>query len=143
MPATAIRRPGKISTHSRCRCLLVVNKLMILTKYGFATIIRRRRSKTWAVAGPMNSAHLATASNPLIIDVYTSLVHVHSCETKSAMHSPPPVEPLSRPEAANQMVWSCCRPSTCFEKFNDLLALKFGELAAWAHEKLPKSCFDF
>ncbi|MGP9608703.1 transposase, partial [Glutamicibacter sp. AOP33-2CA-4] len=44
--------------------------------YGFATMTRSLRSKVWNAAGPRNPARLATAANPLIIDLDASLVHV-------------------------------------------------------------------
>ncbi|MGP5384137.1 IS1380 family transposase, partial [Glutamicibacter arilaitensis] len=40
--------------------------------YGFATMTRSLRSKVWAAAGPRNPARLATATNPLIIDIDAS-----------------------------------------------------------------------
>ena len=52
--------------------------------YGFATMTRSLRSKVWAAAGPRNPARLATATNPLIIDIDASLVHVHSEKESSA-----------------------------------------------------------
>lgn len=52
--------------------------------YGFATMYRSLRSKVWAAAGPRNAALLATASNPLIIDIDASLVHVHSEKQNNA-----------------------------------------------------------
>ncbi|GAA2943840.1 IS1380-like element ISAar32 family transposase [Glutamicibacter bergerei] len=52
--------------------------------YGFATMTRRLRSKVWNAAGPRNPARLATAANPLIIDIDASLVHVHSEKESSA-----------------------------------------------------------
>ena len=52
--------------------------------YGFATMTRSLRTKVWAAAGPRNPARLATAVNPLIIDIDASLVHVHSDKESSA-----------------------------------------------------------
>ncbi|MGP9650514.1 transposase, partial [Glutamicibacter sp. AOP38-B1-38] len=52
--------------------------------YGFATMTRSLRSKVWNAAGPRNPAQLATAANPLIIDLDASLVHVHSEKENSA-----------------------------------------------------------
>lgn len=48
---------------------------------GFFTV---ERAKVWAAAGPRNPAQLATARNPLIIDLDASLVHVHSEKENSA-----------------------------------------------------------
>ena len=45
---------------------------------------RTLRTKVWAAAGPRNPAQQATASNPLIIDIDASLVHVHSDKENSA-----------------------------------------------------------
>ena len=52
--------------------------------YGFATMTRNLRTKAWAAAGSRNPAQLATAANPLIIDIDASLVHVHSDKESSA-----------------------------------------------------------
>ncbi|WP_413456462.1 IS1380 family transposase (plasmid) [Glutamicibacter sp. FR1] len=52
--------------------------------YGFATMARSLRTKVWNAAGPRNPARLATAANPLIIDLDASLVHVHSDKESSA-----------------------------------------------------------
>lgn len=52
--------------------------------YGFATRSLTFRTRAWAVAGPRNTGRRATASNPLIIDMDASLVHVYSKEESSA-----------------------------------------------------------
>lgn len=52
--------------------------------YGFATMQRTLRSKVWSAAGTRSPARLATAEDPLIIDLDASLVHVHSEKENAA-----------------------------------------------------------
>ncbi|WP_141358832.1 IS1380 family transposase, partial [Glutamicibacter nicotianae] len=53
-------------------------------EHGFATMTRTLRTKVWTAAGPRNPGRLATPTNPLIIDIDASLVHVHAEKESSA-----------------------------------------------------------
>lgn len=51
---------------------------------GFTALMRSLRSRVWAAAGPRNPAALATAADPLIIDIDATLVTTHSEKELSA-----------------------------------------------------------
>lgn len=53
-------------------------------KFDHATMHRTLRSRVWVAAEARNLVARATATNPLIIDIEASLVHVHSDKQNAA-----------------------------------------------------------
>lgn len=76
---------GKVASDSTVsRFINQVKEQPEVFKHGFVTMQRSLRAKLWAAAGPRNPSLRATSTNPLIIDLDATLVHVHSEKEKSA-----------------------------------------------------------
>lgn len=76
---------GKVASDSTVsRFINQVKEQPEVFKHGFVTMQCSLRAKLWAAAGPRNPSLRATSTNPLIIDLDATLVHVHSEKEKSA-----------------------------------------------------------